>query len=70
MDLLGVQGVGRHDNFFRLGGHSLLATQLAARIAAAFGVDIPLCTIIAAPDVAALAATIGAAIKDGDRPGR
>jgi hypothetical protein len=31
-DLLGVERVGRHDDFFQLGGNSLLATRLVFRI--------------------------------------
>ncbi|MBL3945345.1 hypothetical protein FH719_24165, partial [Bacteroides thetaiotaomicron] len=31
-DLLGVERVGRHDNFFALGGHSLIAVQLIERL--------------------------------------
>ncbi|WP_323870520.1 phosphopantetheine-binding protein, partial [Xenorhabdus szentirmaii] len=30
--LLGLEQVGRHDNFFALGGHSLLTVQVAARL--------------------------------------
>ena len=37
--LLGVERVGRHDDFFALGGHSLLATQAISRLRDALGVD-------------------------------
>jgi aryl carrier-like protein len=53
-ELLGVERVGVHDEFFALGGHSLLATQAIMRIRRSHG-DIPLGALLAAPTVADLA---------------
>jgi thioesterase domain-containing protein/acyl carrier protein len=44
-DLLGVQPIGVHDNFFDLGGHSLLVVRLIARIQQQFGQSIPLAAL-------------------------
>ena len=49
-DLLGVERVGIHDDWFVLGGHSLLAMRVAQRTA----YDVP--TILANPTVAGLCA--------------
>ncbi len=56
--LLGVQKVGVHDNFFFLGGHSLLGTQLIARARDSFGIELPLRTVFDSPTASQLSAEI------------
>jgi amino acid adenylation domain-containing protein len=53
-DLLGLDRVGIHDNFFDLGGHSLLATQVISRIREIFAADVTLTTIFRKPVIAEL----------------
>src|SRR5439155_25992154 len=54
-ELLGVQPVGVHDNFFDLGGHSLLVVRLIARIQKQFGHSPPLSALFQGTTVAQLA---------------
>lgn len=53
-DLLGMNQVGIHDNFFSLGGDSLLATRIPAKLRAALGIGVELGAIFKAPTVAQL----------------
>jgi len=39
-EALGVDRVGRHDNFFDLGGHSLLVVRVVTRLRQTFGVEV------------------------------
>jgi acyl transferase domain-containing protein/acyl carrier protein len=58
--LLGIEPIGIHDNFFALGGHSLLAVQLIARARDAFDANLPLRSFFESPTVAGLAAALKA----------
>ena len=57
-ETLGVERVGREDNFFDLGGNSLLATRAMARIHAELSAVPTLVGFFAEPTPAAVAATI------------
>jgi amino acid adenylation domain-containing protein len=56
--VLRTEQVGITDNFFELGGHSLLAAQVNSRIAAAFGVELPLQAFFEYSTIEALARRI------------
>ena len=53
-EVLEVNEVGIHDNFFDLGGHSLLAAQLLAQIKAMFEIEIPLFYLFKDPTITGL----------------
>lgn len=57
-DILGVDAVGIHDNFFDLGGHSLAAARIVSRLSDTFGQQLSLAALFESPTVAALAKVI------------
>ncbi|GAB4200472.1 MAG: hypothetical protein Tsb002_36620 [Wenzhouxiangellaceae bacterium] len=54
-DVMQLQRVGIHDNFFAIGGHSLLAMQIVARIEKVLDIVLPLQSLFDEPTVAGLA---------------
>jgi acyl carrier protein len=58
VELLGVERVAAHDDFFALGGHSLLATRVLARIDESLGAKLALRDMFDAPTLRALAARV------------
>jgi phthiocerol/phenolphthiocerol synthesis type-I polyketide synthase E len=60
-ELLGVESIGLHDDFFDLGGHSLVGTRVLARVDVALGVQLTLRDIFDAPTIHRLAERISTA---------
>jgi FkbM family methyltransferase len=54
-EVLKVDKVGIHDDFFALGGHSLLATQVMSRVRSSLSVDLPLRSLFETPTISAIA---------------
>ena len=57
-EVLKLDRVGIHDNFFDLGGHSLLATRVVARMRESLHVDFKLLHFFQVPTLKELAGTI------------
>jgi acyl carrier protein len=54
-EVLGIERVSCHDDFFDLGGHSLLAGRLATKIQQVLQIQIPLTVLFDKPCVNVLA---------------
>ena len=63
-ETLGVERVGRHDNFFERGGHSLAAIRIAALWSQRRGGELPLRAFFETPTVAGVAAQLAAPATD------
>jgi acyl carrier protein len=63
-EVLKIDRLGIHDNFFDLGGHSLLATQVISRLRNALQLEVPLRKLFEAPTIAAFAVTVEEALLE------
>jgi acyl carrier protein len=57
-EVLRLERVGVHDNFFDLGGHSLLIMRLLAEVQATFNLEISIRTVFSTPTLEAMAGEI------------
>jgi acyl carrier protein len=54
-EILGIEHIGAHGNFFDLGGHSLLAMRAASRLSEQIKIDLSIRSLFEFPTVASLA---------------
>ena len=57
-EVLALDDIGIHDNFFDLGGHSLAATRVISQVLKRFQLEIPLRSLLESPTVAQMAQVI------------
>ncbi|MDP7042004.1 MAG: phosphopantetheine-binding protein, partial [Gammaproteobacteria bacterium] len=65
-DILSVEQVGIHDDFFALGGHSLIAMKLVSRVLESMRVELPLDRIFESPTIAGLAGSVSESRERGE----
>jgi amino acid adenylation domain-containing protein len=65
IQVLKLEKVGIHDNFFESGGHSLNATQVVSRARNIFHVDLHVHDLFTSPTIAGLTGIVTARLKDG-----
>jgi amino acid adenylation domain-containing protein len=57
-DVLKLERIGIHDNFFEMGGHSLLAAKVVSRVRGSLEVEFGMVDLFQAPTIAGLAALL------------
>jgi acyl carrier protein len=57
-EVLSLDRIGVHDNFFDLGGHSLAATRVVSQVIKKFQLEIPLQSLFRSPTIAQMAEVI------------
>ncbi|UFQ18545.1 MULTISPECIES: non-ribosomal peptide synthetase [Streptomyces] len=62
-EILGLERIGVHDDFFALGGHSILAIRMTSRLQDAFDVDLTIRTVFEQSTVGGLAQAIEERIR-------
>jgi amino acid adenylation domain-containing protein len=66
--VLGIEGIGVHDNFFDLGGDSLLITRVHTRFVEVFERDMSVANLMQYPTIADLAQQIAQSDKKAEEP--
>jgi amino acid adenylation domain-containing protein len=69
-ELLGVERVGRQDDFFEMGGHSLQAMRLVGRVRQVLGVECGMRVVFARPRLAQMAAALAEAVREAEGEGK
>jgi enterobactin synthetase component F len=64
--VLGVERIGLHDNFFQLGGDSLKAAEMVARFPEHFGTELPLASLFEASTIGGLSTYLQRAESNSD----
>jgi len=64
-EVLGVERVGLHDNFFQLGGHSVLAIRLMMDVQKQLGRRVPISALFQGPTIAQLVVALDSGLSPG-----
>jgi acyl carrier protein len=67
-EVLSLEHIGVHDDFFALGGHSLQTMQVLTRLHERLDVELPLHTLFEAPTVDQLAVAITQRQAESEQP--